>query len=94
MLMKLMIPLILLLLAGAFLCLKHWCHGHRPLPCRAADKEGSPSLELLYQPLLQETTTPRSAELPHIHLSQGKTAQKATIQPIQVHLACFHGMEE
>lgn len=89
-----MISLILLPPPGAFLCLKHLCHGHRTLPCRAADKESPPSLGLLYQPLLQETTTPRSAELPYIHLSQGKTAQKATIQPVQVHLACFHGMEE
>lgn len=56
-LMKLMISLILLPLPGAFLFLKHCCHGHRPLPCRTADKEGSPSLGLLYQPLLQETTT-------------------------------------
>lgn len=76
MLMKLMISLILLPLPGAFLRLRRWRHVHRLLPCRAAVKESSPSLGLLYQPLLQETAAPRSAELPRIHLSQGKTVRK------------------
>ena len=83
-LIKLMISLILLPLPGALLCLKHRCHGHRPLSRRTADKEGSPSLGLLYKPLLQESTNPRSAELPRVHLSQGKTAQKATFNQLRL----------
>lgn len=92
MLMKLMISLILPLPGGLSVpeALVPWAQALTLQSC----KEGSPSLGLLYQPLLQETATPRSAELPHIHLSQGKTAQKAAIQPAQAYLACFHGMEE